>query len=146
MSDSVQTLQDMVEYIQITSDVINTYQQKVASLESEKADLEHQIVEAEKTASAIPQGPVFDAAQVAKTAQKLVSVSLLKEADAKKLTDAIENDPQVLLAVLDKIASSRQPVKPLGKPSNEAVDKNPYAGKESDRAFENCFSKLAQRL
>jgi hypothetical protein len=133
-----------VEYIQVTSDLINELQQKNAALEAGSRELQKQ-AKLQKQASA--SKPALDRTAVELTVDNMVKAGFFKQAEKANAVEHILQEPASLLSCLNKLATdSMNRVPKLGKGVTDKQASAP-AERESDRQFEsftrNLYSKVA---
>ena len=136
-------IKQVVEYVQVTGEVIEGYQQKVASLEE-------QLAATPKEASAVvpePEQVQLDSEKVSQTVDKMAKAGFLKKAEREQAQTQISEDPAVLLTYLDKLSQRElDSVPSMGKTALMSSDVGDSDIRESDRVFEQTFSALARKM
>jgi hypothetical protein len=122
----------MVEYIQLTSDLIDKQAAEIKQLEEQ--------VQENKQAS--EETPVLSEEKIATTVSGLIDAGLAKEGERKQLIEHFK-EPENLLNALDKIASLRVKkntgtVPPMGKVASAGTVAEQNK-RESDAQFERQF-------
>jgi len=133
---------DMQEYIQQSEAQLKFLNEKNASLETEKGELENQLKNTEKQAG---EAPVLNEALLDQALDKLASSGIANQEDLPVLKANIMGDPNVAVGYLDKIAevaNRTRSVIPIGSTFKEATH-TPVnglgAGRPSDALFETTF-------
>ena len=140
----------ILEYIKISSSVLAEMQEKVASLETEKAALVTKVTAgkkalAEKEASENRPHPIFTKEQVRPVMVKLAKAERIKDVEAA--TMRILEEPASILLALDKMASDMIVSMPRKIGASVSTDSTHSSDvRESDRQFETCFLSLSTKL
>jgi stage V sporulation protein SpoVS len=132
-------LAEVAEYIGLTDEIIATQQEKIASLQGALSTANQKEASSEVSA--------LDADLVAQTVSNSITAGFLEKAGRDQAIAAIMQNPAHLLEFVDKLATTsikNRQVKPVGKPVQKTASAS--NGRESDAAYEQTFSRLANRI
>jgi ribosomal protein S8 len=133
----------VVEFVGVTGDLINGYQQKIASVEKELADARALAKEAAVKETVKPE--TFEAKAIAATVVNMANAGFIKKAEQERTVAQITADPSVLLSYLNKLAEREvSVVKPMARVSTGQAQAPTM--RESDRVFEDTFKSLSRKI
>jgi alanyl-tRNA synthetase len=138
----------VVEYIKVSSEVIDELQEKVASLEESNTELEKvntKLKEAntEEKEASVEATPIFTEEMVRPVMNKLAKAKMVK--NAEQATQRALEDPASLLLALDKVAAEAIASVPKLGSGVEPTEKI-ATERKSDLEFEKRFLNLRQKL
>ena len=144
---NIENAKQIAEYIQKSAEMIDSLQNQVTTLETEKENLE-KLAGQDKEAS-VKEVPIgLDAGKVTETVGTLVKAGFVKEAEQELAIESFTKDPSTVLKFLGKMAAREveaAEIKPLGRASGTPLA--PKSGdRESDQAYESHFTKLASKI
>jgi len=137
------SVKQIVEYIQVTGEVIDGYQEKVAKLET---DIEKARALTKTASKEKPEVLALDKDQVSKTVDGMAKAKFIKKAEREDMEARIMENPALLLECLDKLATEAiEAVPTLGKTASH--DPSPTSSvRESDLAYEQAMLALHRKL
>jgi hypothetical protein len=136
-----ETVTNIVEFVKVSGELLEEYQQKIAALENQVAVAEKEAAVASEANKAESRRDAFDPARISGTVENMAKAGFIKKAEREKAIKQISEDPAVLFDYLDGLAEREaSTVKPMARVAANRAPKP--ADRESDRVFEQTFRKL----
>lgn len=130
-------LKQIVEYVQLTDELIGECKEKIASLATELSEKEASV----KTVTLDPK-------KVETTLEKMADAKFIQRNEREKFQAQIMSNPEQLLSMLDKLAEREtETVRVMGRPvSKEGSLQSGKTIRESDAAYDSAIQDLARKL